>query len=186
MVAICLGSSLWMVLDLLRALPHVFPQVDVKYDTANPVSTPVLLHIRPHIDLLFSPIHQRLSRISLRLQNPTVINYRDKVLCSGAPDEPLLRNEVNRQFGPTFTGDALLRYPGVTFYFDRETAEDERMQRATQVVVTQKRGSSGDPDALEEVSPCPIMDGDLERAVIKVATHYAIARILLLMLNADS
>ncbi|KDQ64597.1 hypothetical protein JAAARDRAFT_75176 [Jaapia argillacea MUCL 33604] len=138
-----LGTSLWSTLDLLRTLPHLFPQIDLKYDSQHsPITTPIILHIRPHLDLLFSGVHQRLHTICLRKlrdPNPPVrLRYKDTILSSsastssvapsasspgkgldGETGEVLRRLGVSRTFGPTYEGDDL-RYPGVWFNFDED------------------------------------------------------------------
>lgn len=111
-----LGASLWNVLDTIRRLPHQYPQVDIKYDPDTSCTTPIILHLRPHIDLLFSGYHQRLHTIALRkLRDPSpplTLRYKDAILSS--PEDVLVRLGVNRTFGPTYPGDDL-RYPGVSF-----------------------------------------------------------------------
>src|SRR3984957_8506769 len=116
-----LGSSLWTVLDLLRGLQHIFPQVDIKYDPDASSTTPIILYLRPHLDLLFSGYHQRLHTICLRKLRdpnpPVTLRYRDKILSSS--EEVLVRLCVSRHFGPTYPGDDL-RYPGVSFTFEED------------------------------------------------------------------
>src|SRR5260370_28830411 len=60
------GASLWLVFDLLREDRTRYPHIDVKFDTIQPAMSPILLHLRPHIYLLFSPRAQRLHTISIR------------------------------------------------------------------------------------------------------------------------
>jgi len=173
-----LGMSLWTVLDMLPKLQHFFPQVDVKYDPDIAPTTPVVLHIRPHIDLLFSGKQQRLRTIcvrKLRDPNPPVIlRYRDETLSSA--DKPLRRLDVSKVFGPTYpTANQNLRYPGIVFSFDDETSSSaavnqDRMQEVKKVLVVQK--DADDTDALAEVQPCPAMDGDISVAIVKVCRHY--------------
>ncbi|PCH41096.1 UPF0183-domain-containing protein [Wolfiporia cocos MD-104 SS10] len=173
-----LGSSLWSVIELLRGMQHVFPMVDVKFDPDTP-TTPVILHIRPHLDLLFSGHHQRLHTICLRrlrdLNPPVTLKYKDTTLSSS--EEVLRRVGVSRTFGPTYPGDDL-QYPGVSFSFEEDGRNDglksptlhteDRMQEVKRVIVTQKNAPGEVRDALGEVTECSAMDGEIKRAVVKV------------------
>lgn len=178
-----LGTSLWNVLDLLRRMQHAFPQVDVKYDTDAASTSPIILHIRPHLDLLFSGKQQRLHTIvlrKLRLGDPPVtLRYKDIVLSS--PEDALKRVFVSRTFGPTYPcpGDDLtadLRYPGVWFSFEEDGMGDglkgiqaeDRMQEVKRVIVSQKELDGEDRDALGELVECAAMNGDISRAIVKV------------------
>ncbi|KAJ7129561.1 hypothetical protein C8R44DRAFT_777077 [Mycena epipterygia] len=178
-----LGSSLWTILDLLRRMQHSFPQVDVKYDADASSTTPIILHIRPHLDLLFSGKQQRLHTIvlrKLRLGDPPVtLRYKDVVLSS--PEDVLKRVFVSRTFGPTYPcpGDDLradLRYPGVWFSFEEDGMGDglkgiqseDRIQEVKRVIVSQKELDGEDRDALGELVECAAMDGDISRAIVKV------------------
>lgn len=170
--------SLWTVLDFLRNDPHSFPQVDVKYDPDIPTS-PVILHLRPHFDLLFSGGHQRLHTICLkRLQDPhppVTLRYKNVVLSS--PNEILRRVGVSRAFGPTYVGDDL-RYPGVWFSFEDDGRgeplraasphPEDKSQEVKRVIISQKNPNGELGDVLSEVQECPIMAGDLESAIVKV------------------
>ncbi|KAG6336846.1 hypothetical protein ID866_2242 [Astraeus odoratus] len=176
-----IGASLWSVISMLRGLQHFFPQVEVKFDTENASTTPVILHLRPHFDLLFSGHHQRLHTICLRklkdLHPPIMLRYKDTVICSR--DESLVKVKITRTFGPTYPGDEL-RYPGVWFSFEDDaineslkgnaphSALDGRSKEVKRVIVTQKETQSGERDALDEVNVCPVMFGDISRAVIKI------------------
>ncbi|KAK7060581.1 hypothetical protein VNI00_001347 [Paramarasmius palmivorus] len=172
-----LGSSLWTVVDTVRRLQHAFPQVDVKYDPDASATTPIILHLRPHVDLLFSGKHQRLHTIcirKLRDPNPPVtLRYKDTILSSS--EEILRRVGVSRTFGPTYPGDDL-RYPGLWFSFDEDVigegrksarSSEDRMQEVKRVLVSQK-GMDKEDDALGEVIECPVMDGDISLALVKV------------------
>ncbi|KAI0053002.1 UPF0183-domain-containing protein [Auriscalpium vulgare] len=167
-----LGASLWAVLDLLRTHHHAFPHVAVQYDADAP-TTPVLLHIRPHLDLLFSPAQQRLHTIavrSLRDPNPPLtLTYKSAVLSSSS--KPLRRVDVSRAFGPTYPGRHL-QYPGVRFLFedDANGEKGERTQEVARILVTQADGhdGAGIPDALGEPAVCPAMYGDVAEAIVKV------------------
>src|SRR6266481_4792764 len=91
-----LGSSLWTILEYLGESKASYPQVDVKYDPENPVTSPILLHVKPYIDLLFSGICQRLHIISIRrlrqsgMGVPLTLRYKDVVLAS--PKESLRKS----------------------------------------------------------------------------------------------
>ncbi|EIW62010.1 UPF0183-domain-containing protein [Trametes versicolor FP-101664 SS1] len=172
-----IGTSLWNVLDTLRSLQHFFPQVDVKYDPDSP-TTPIILHLRPHLDLLFSGHHQRLHTISikkLRDPNPPLtLTYKTSILSSS--EDALKRVGVSRMFGPTYPGDDL-RYPGVSFSFEEEsrgaapkspTISDDRHQEVKRIIIAQKNLDGEPRDALDEVRECPAMAGDLSRAVVKI------------------
>ena len=178
------GSSLWSVISALRTLQHLFPQVEVKFDPENASTTPVILHLRPYFDLLFSAYHQRLHMICLRKPReshpPLTLRYKDSVICSGG--EPLVKVKISRTFGPTYPGDEL-RYPGVWFSFDDDATSDSlkgssshaiadnRSKEVKRVIITQKDTQGGERDPLDEVTLCPIMYGDISRAVVKVGTH---------------
>ncbi|KAI0650757.1 UPF0183-domain-containing protein [Trametes meyenii] len=173
-----IGTSLWNVLDTLRGLQHFFPQVDVKYDPDTP-TTPVILHLRPHLDLLFSGYHQRLHTISIRkLRDPNpplTLTYKNSVLSSS--EDVLKRVGVSRMFGPTYPGDDL-RYPGISFSFEEDsrgdtlkspvTQPDDRQQEVKRVILSQKNPDNEPKDALDEVSECSAMAGELARAIAKV------------------
>lgn len=166
------------MLELLRSLQHFFPQVDVKYDPDSP-TTPIILHLRPHLDLLFSGYHQRLHTISvakLRDTNPPLkLTYKNVILSSS--EDALKRVGVSRMFGPTYPGDDL-RYPGITFSFDEDTRSDsrksptaqpdDRHQEVKRVIISQKSLDGETRDALDEVAECPAMAGELSRAIVKV------------------
>ncbi|KAI5833855.1 UPF0183-domain-containing protein [Schizophyllum commune Tattone D] len=174
-----IGSSLWTVLDVLRGLQHIFPQVDVKYDPESTTGlTPVVLHLRPHIDLLFSAKHQRLHTICVRRLRdsapPLVLRYRDKVL--SGKDDLLRRVDVSRTFGPTYQGEDL-RYPGLWFSFEDDgvgealgkgKATEDRKQEVKRIFISQTLDDGQPRDALDEVLECPAMFGDVARAVARV------------------
>nr|GAT59908.1 predicted protein [Mycena chlorophos]GAT59909.1 predicted protein [Mycena chlorophos] len=178
-----LGASLWNVLDLLRRLQHSFPQVDVKYDVESGAITPLVLYIRPHLELLFSGKNQRLHTIVLRKlrisagEPPVTLRYKDVILSS--PEDVLKRVFVSRTFGPTYpSGDDLrsdLRYPGLWFSFVEDgvadplkAVEDPRMQEVKRVIISQKVREGEERDALGEPIECAMMKGDIIRAVAKV------------------
>ena len=169
------GASLWTVLDLLRTHKHTFPQVDVQYDP-DASTTPVILHIRTHFDLLFSGTHQRLHTIAVRrLRDPNpplTLRYKGNILSSS--DKDLRRVNVNLAFGPTYPGEDL-RYPGVRFCFDDEGLRDkakqqeDRSQEVIRLLITQTDPSGEELDALSEVPVSPIMYGELAEAIAKVS-----------------
>ncbi|RDB22462.1 hypothetical protein Hypma_010078 [Hypsizygus marmoreus] len=172
-----IGSSLWTVLDMLRSLQHSFPQVDIKYDPDASSTTPIILHLRPHLDLLFSGKHQRLHTICLRKLRdpnpPVTLRYKDTVLSS--TEDALTRVAVRRTFGPTYPGDDL-RYPGLWFSFEEDgmgegmkgVFSEDRMQEVKRVLISQKGNDGKGQDALEEVAEVPVMAGDIKQAVVKV------------------
>lgn len=176
------------MIEMLRQMQHLFPQVDIKYDPDASSTTPIILHLRPHLDLLFSGKHQRLRTIcvrKLRETNPPVtLRYKDTVLSS--TDEVLRRVGVSRTFGPTYAGDDL-RYPGVWFSFEEDGIGDgrsgaahheDRMQEVKRVLISQKEADE-QGDALGEVVECPIMNGDISLAVVKVRSWLCRRKVLL-------
>ncbi|KAM5540455.1 hypothetical protein V8D89_005913 [Ganoderma adspersum] len=173
-----IGTSLWTVLDILRGAQHFFPQVDLKYDPDSP-TTPIILHLRPHLDLLFTGYQQRLHTISVRKLSdphpPLTMTYKKAILSSN--DEVLRRVGVSRMFGPTYPGDDL-RYPGVSFSFEEDgrgetlkspvSLPDDRQQEVKRVIITQKSVDGEQRDALDEVTECAVMAGELSQAILKI------------------
>ena len=169
---------MWTVLELLRQDSHSYPEVDIKYDP-DLASSSVILHLRPHFDLLFSGVQQRLHTICLKkLQDPhppVTLRYRNTILSS--PEIVLKRLGVSKAFGPTYAGDDL-KYPGVWFSFEDDgRAEtfrapsphtEDKMQEARRVIVTQKSTSDESVDVLSEVQYCPAMRGEVEKVTVKV------------------
>lgn len=153
-------------MELLRGMQNEFPQVDVKFDTESS-TTPVIIHVRPHLDLLFSEYQQRLHTIVLkrfREVPPVTIRFKDKVLLG--PDQILRRVDVNRAVGPTYEGEEL-RYPGIWFSFDEHAPpSQDQDQEIKTITISQHNGQ--DRDGLEEVLECAVMCGDITRAVAKV------------------
>ncbi|KAF5322247.1 hypothetical protein D9619_000792 [Psilocybe cf. subviscida] len=172
-----IGISLWTLLDTLRRHPDVYPKVDVKYDPDASATTPIIVHIRPHLDLLFSGKHQRLHTICIRRLRdpnpPVTVQYNNTVLSS--PQTVLHRVDVSKVFGPTYPGDEL-RYPGIWFSFDEERIGEglnaahagDRKQEVKRIIVSQIESEGKPNDVLDEVVDAPIMVGDLARAVVKV------------------
>ncbi|KAJ3710449.1 hypothetical protein FB446DRAFT_728875 [Lentinula raphanica] len=173
-----LGTSLWNILHMLRQMQHLFPQVEIKYDPDTSSTTPIILHLRPHLDLLFSGKHQRLRTICVRklrdTSPPVTLRYKDTVLSSA--DEVLRRVGINRSFGPTYAGDDL-RYPGVWFSFEEDVIgeglkgalhREDRLQEVKRVLISQNNLDNEQGDALEEVSECSVMNGDIALATAKV------------------
>lgn len=175
--SILTGISLWTLLDTLRRHPDVYPKVDVKYDPDASATTPIIVHIRPHLDLLFSGKHQRLHTICIRRLRdpnpPVTVQYNNTVLSS--PQTVLHRVDVSKVFGPTYPGDEL-RYPGIWFSFDEERIGEgltaahagDRKQEVKRIIVSQIESEGKPNDVLDEVVDAPIMVGDLARAVVKV------------------
>lgn len=170
-----LGTSLWHILDALRGLQHQFPQVDIKFDPDAASVTPVVVHLRPHLDLLFSGKSQRLRTISIRkLRDPNpplILLYKDSVLSS--KEEVLRRVSVSRMFGPTYPGEDL-RYPGVWFSFedDGRQATEDRTQEVKKVTILQKSPNSEGQDALEDVVDCAATEGEISSVVLKVGLYH--------------
>lgn len=172
-----LGTSLWNLLETLRLNPHIYPQIDIKYDPDTSAITPIIVHIRPHLDLLFSGRQQRLHTICIRKLRdphpPVVIQYNNVVLSSA--EEVLRRVGVSRAFGPTYPGDEL-RYPGLWFSFEEDVIAEglgaphagDRMQEVKRILISQIEPEGKVQDALDEVNENAIMAGDLARAVVKV------------------
>ena len=176
-----LGSSLWKTLEYLRESKVSYPQVTVKYDLENPATSPIILHVVPYLDLLFSGSYQRLHTISIRhlrpsgLGMPLTLRYRNNVLA--APNVLLRKSGVTKVFGPTYPGD-VMRYPGVWFGFQEDGEDvnkgfklaqgDDRTSEVRKVVICQKALKDEAPDVLDEVRECPVMSGELHRAVVKV------------------
>lgn len=118
------------MIDILRHNTTLYPRVEVKFDAAGDSAlSPILLRINPHLDLLFTALHQRLRLISLRrLTDPSPpirLTYKDAELLSSLSTTSssdrgrLRRSDVSKHFGPTYPGDGL-HYPGVSFLFDED------------------------------------------------------------------
>lgn len=181
-----LGSSLWSVLNLLRDDKTSFPQVEVKWDHDSPANTPIILHVRPHLDLLFSPLHQRLSMISVRqlhISPSLALRYKDQVISSWSSEETdahvvLHKKDVSKIFGPTYLGETM-RYPGLWFSFEEDGEEHaepaelargspDRMLEVRRVVVVQNT-EGAERSTLDEMAECEAMAGSLVRAIIRVS-----------------
>ncbi|KAG8817477.1 hypothetical protein FRC18_000494 [Serendipita sp. 400] len=63
-----LGASLWSILAFVRQPQSktLFPSVKISYDTNSSSTSIILVHLHPHIDLLFSGKGQRLHTIAIR------------------------------------------------------------------------------------------------------------------------
>ncbi|KAF9534222.1 hypothetical protein CPB83DRAFT_755761 [Crepidotus variabilis] len=174
-----IGTSLWTLLDILRREPNLYPQIDVKYDPDTSATTPVIVHIRPHIDLLFSGKQQRLHTVCIRQLRdqspPLTVQYNGNILSS--PNEVLRRVGVSKMFGPTYPGDEL-RYPGIWFSFEEDGIGEgltaprpgDKAQEVKRIIILQNErdGSNSAIDALDEVHECAAMTGELARAIVKV------------------
>lgn len=178
-----LGTSLFDVLAFLRRpSPPTFPSVSVKFDTAQPAVSPIILHLRPHLDLLFTRHTQRLHTISLSLRRnahshpPLVLSYKSEVL--SGPDVVLTRTAVQRTMGPTYKGERM-KYPGVWFSFDEDTPgavsgggvnTSDGNTEVKRIVLTQRQesGEGEKEESTDEVIPNSVMYGDIKRAAIKV------------------
>lgn len=188
--------SLWTTLDLLRSSSHLFPTVDLKYDPDSATS-PIILHLRPHLDLLFSGFQQRLQRICLKKLGdphpPVRLGYKGRCL-SGPGEgeregmgegegEVLRRVGVSKAFGPTYPGEDLV-YPGVWFSFREDggweastsPGAEDKMQEVKRVIVSQKNDSEDErEDVLSEVRECQAMLTEIQEAVIKVRLVFLIS-----------
>ncbi|KAI0091985.1 UPF0183-domain-containing protein [Irpex rosettiformis] len=169
--------SLWTSLDLLRRDSHLFPDVDVKYDPDSAI-TPVILHLRPHLDLLFSGQQQRLHQICLKKLRdphpPVELSYKGKLLSS--PHDTLQRVGVSKAFGPTYPGEDLM-YPGVWFSFREDgppeqgkvsSNPEDKSQEVKRVIISQKNENNESEDVLSEVRECEAMQYGLLEAIVKV------------------
>jgi hypothetical protein len=169
-----LGSSLWSVLEYLRQQQTSYPQIAVSFENATPATSPVLLHVRPYIDLLFTSVEQRLHTISVSHINtdpPLILRYNSILLLS--PEVLFRRSDVSKVFGPTYAG-SIMRYPGLSFSFEedgpssvpKKTSTEDRSQLVKRVTITQQASPS--PADLEFLTPCPALEGELEKAVFTV------------------
>ena len=80
-------------------------------------------------------------------------------------------------FGPTYPGDDL-RYPGISFSFEEDGRgeslkspaphTDDRQQEVKRILISQKSVDGEQRDALDEVTECSAMEGELMRAIVKV------------------
>ncbi|KAG8919882.1 hypothetical protein FRC01_001052 [Tulasnella sp. 417] len=191
-----LSASLWAVLELLQQHKTTHPQIDIKFDSSNPVSSPVVVHVRPHLDLLFSPLDQRLTLINirkLRSGHALILKYRDKTISStstttgNGTGTVFRKSTVSQVFGPTYQGD-VMRYPGIWFGFEEDgtvghvgvpthlaQSPEERNQEVKRIVVTQRTDpdeqAAQEKDALDEAIECPEMYGDLKKAYVKLDTE---------------
>ncbi|KAI5124941.1 hypothetical protein M0805_007368 [Coniferiporia weirii] len=194
-----IGTSLWNVIDILRHNTTLFPRVEIKFDAAaGSALSAILLHINPHLDLLFTAHHQRLRSISLRRladpNPPITLTYKDVVLLSassatGSSREVLRRSDVSKHFGPTYPSEGL-QYPGVSFLFDEDgvgglgglggtetlknvanagsPVREDRYREVKRVVVSQTSLDGTETDALDEVAECESMAGSIRQATLKV------------------
>ncbi|CAE6405168.1 unnamed protein product [Rhizoctonia solani] len=173
-----LGASLFDVLDFLRRpSPPTFPSISVKYDTASPANSPIILHLRPYLDLLFTRRTQRLRTISLSLLRnsqihiPLVLSYKNEVL--SGPDVVPHRTTVQRMMGPTYKGEHM-RYPGVWFSFEDDvpgtagaTNTMEGNAEVKRVVVTQRQEQreQESEDEEDDLVPNSAMYGEIKKAI---------------------
>lgn len=189
-----IGAPLWTVLDLLRENTTRFPQVEVKFDQQQPALSPVVLHIRPHIDLLFSPRQQRLHTISVRKlrqsansTTPTTLTLRyslhdvGETVILSSPNVTLRKSNVNKVFGPTYQSD-VLSFPGVWFAFEEDVSPPrtvpslplsssppqgaDRNAEVKRIVVCSRSKDTSDPFGEAQYAPC--MEGDVEKVTVEV------------------
>ncbi|KAG8963958.1 hypothetical protein FRC03_002389 [Tulasnella sp. 419] len=166
-----LGLSLWTVLESLQQHKNLYPQVDVKFDTLSPTTSPIILHVRPHIDLLFSPKEQRLVLICLRKLRGggggggLIVRYKEKTISStpgliNGNGVVLRRGGVNNVFGPTYAGETM-KFPGVWFAFDEDHPKEtvgvasggaeDRNQEVKRIIITQRGSGLGMDEPLDAV-----------------------------------
>ncbi|KAG8931337.1 hypothetical protein FRC02_002844 [Tulasnella sp. 418] len=166
-----LGLSLWTVLESLQQHKNLYPQVDVKFDTLSPTTSPIILHVRPHIDLLFSPKEQRLVLICLRKLRGggggggLIVRYKEKTISStpgliNGNGVVLRRGGVNNVFGPTYAGETM-KFPGVWFAFDEDHSNEtvgvanagaeDRNQEVKRIIITQRGSGLGMDEPLDAV-----------------------------------
>ncbi|KAL5488082.1 hypothetical protein ACEPAI_6190 [Sanghuangporus weigelae] len=188
-----IGTSLWTIIDILRHNSTLFPRVEIKYDAASESAlSPILLHINPHLDLLFTGRHQRLRTVALRKLTepspPVTLTYKDTVLLSGSDNETIRRSDISKYFGPTYPGEGL-HYPGVSFLFDEDgpggmgghsndmvvgaikvgsPVREDRQREVKRIVVSQTCGDGVQTDVLDEVAECESMVGNVRQAIVKV------------------
>ncbi|KAL5527358.1 hypothetical protein ACEPAG_6149 [Sanghuangporus baumii] len=188
-----IGTSLWTIIDTLRHNSTLFPRVEIKYDTASESAlSPILLHINPHLDLLFTGRHQRLRTVALRKLTepspPITLTYKDIVLLPGSDNETIRRSDISKYFGPTYPGEGL-HYPGVSFLFDEDgpggigghsndmvvgaikvgsPVREDRQREVKRIVVSQTCGDGVETDMLDEVAECESMVGNVRQAIVKV------------------
>lgn len=168
-----LGTSLWTILEFLRQQQTAFPQISVSFDNSAPTTSPVLLHVRPYLDLLFSPTQQRLHSISIFHigdDPPLVLRYNSQVILS--PDCSLRRSDVSRIFGPTYAGSTM-RYPGLSFSFEedgqssfpKKQSLDDRHLLVRRLTLTQyPKSTQATAVDLDLILPCPALERQLEKA----------------------
>lgn len=192
------GTSLWTIIDILRHNTTLFPRIEIKYDAASESAlSPILLHINPHLDLLFTGQHQRLRTIALRRLTepspPVTLTYKDVVLLAGSDSETIRRSDISKHFGPTYPGESL-HYPGVSFLFDDDglggiaghnndmvvgairvgsPGREDRQREVKRIVVSQIGGDGTEADVLDEVTECESMVGDIRQAIVKVSPKFA-------------
>ena len=156
-----------------------------------------MLHINPHLDLLFTGQHQRLRTIALRRLTepspPVTLTYKDVVLLAGSDSETIRRSDISKHFGPTYPGESL-HYPGVSFLFDDDglggiaghnndmvvgairvgsPGREDRQREVKRIVVSQIGGDGTEADVLDEVTECESMVGDIRQAIVKVSPKFA-------------
>ncbi|GAV98916.1 UPF0183-domain-containing protein [Lentinula edodes] len=136
-----LGASLWNIINMIRQMQHLFPQVDIKYDPDASSTTPIILHLRPHLDLLFSGKHQRLRTICVRKLRDT------------SPPKRVWFSFEEEGIGEGRKGNA---------------HNEDRLQEVKRVLISQKEVDTEQGDALGEVAECPIMNSDIALAIVKV------------------
>ena len=134
---LALGASLHNVLTRLKALPQLYPTIDLSYCASEPLHKPVLIELPENgVRLRFDGPDQRLRLIEVRDFSKTPLVYKGVDVVKGAgsangppPQGPAFRHIYNRLFGPSYPGEYvppiagkthgtyILSYPGVAFAF---------------------------------------------------------------------
>jgi hypothetical protein len=171
-----LGTSLWSVLESLRQQQTAYPHISVSFDSSEPANSPILIHLRPYFDLLFTSSQQRLHTISVRLvdaEPPLSLQYKATQLLSS--ELPLRRVDVSRVFGPTYAGPTM-KYPGIWFGFEEDPKSlpkrqgvEDKTQEVKRIVLSQHTDDQpAAVDPMDRITPCEAMEGDIIRVTAKL------------------
>ncbi|KZZ87614.1 putative protein family UPF0183 [Ascosphaera apis ARSEF 7405] len=138
-----LGSSLHNILTRIKALPHIYPSIELTYSPAEPVSKPILITLPDNgVRLRFDGPDQRLrlievlehgfSRMAVTYKGHEVVKPGLGSRQSTNPQGPSFKQVYHRLFGPSYPGEYIppspsssskthgtyiLSYPGVAFSF---------------------------------------------------------------------
>ena len=137
-----LGSTLYEVLTRLKALPVVYPSIDISYAPSSPLTSPLVLNLPANgLRLRFDGPEQTLRLVEVLDFSHTQLSYRNvefvKLPESHAATSvgPTFR-QVYNMMGPTFPGEYLppssssrkdlgsyvLSYPGIAFSFPLQSS----------------------------------------------------------------